>query len=436
MRGGVGHGITARAGFNSVHSIQGNGIVRKIAVIVLVSMLLAGVAVAGDSPQFRGPHRDGRFDETGLLKTWPEAGPKLLWCTKGLGRGYSSPSVANGKIYVPGMLDEKTAGIFVISLNGAIERKIPVGVETEDGQAPGPRSTPTIVGDKLYMTSGLGEVFCLDIPSGKKTWSVNILERFKAPNIMYTLAESLLVDGDRVICTPGGPDAGLAALNKNTGETIWTTKGFSDPASYCTPIIYKHNSRRLLLTETANYLVGVDVDTGQFLWQVEHKTLDGIHAVTPVYMDGLVYYTGGYKSGGGAVKLSDDGASVTPAWKDETLDCQHHGVVLHNGYLYGTTHQWGNQLVCMEMKTGKVMWTSKEVRQGVVEFADDMLYVYEGPTRGVVQLLKATHEGYQPAGQFTVTEGDGKHWAHPAIANGVLYVRHGDVLLAYDLKAS
>lgn len=409
--------------------------VRSILALVLAGIWFAGVAMAGDSPQFRGPHRDGRFDEQGLLKTWPAEGPPLLWVAKGLGKSYSSPSVVNGKIYVPGMIDETTAGIFVLALDGTIERKIPIGKETEDAQAPGPRSTPTVEGDRLYMLSGFGEAYCLDIPSGEKRWSVNILERFGGPNIMYTLAESLLVDGDRVICTPGGTDAGLAALEKDTGKTVWTSKGFSDPASYCAPIIYIHKGRRLLLTETANFLVGVDADSGSFLWSVDHHTLDGIHAVTPVYMDGLVYYTGGYKSGGGAVRLSDDGAHVDPAWKDETLDCQHHGVVLDNGYLYGTSHQLGNQMVCIEMATGKVMWTSKEVQQGVTEYADGMLYVYEGPTRGIVHLVKASPEACQPAGQFTVTEGNGKHWAHPAIANGVLYIRHGDALLAYDLRS-
>lgn len=406
----------------------------RVLISASVALVMAYTAWAGESPQFRGPRRDGCFDEQGLLKAWPENGPPLLWMTKGLGHGYASPSVVGGKIYVPGMIDEKTAGIFILNLDGVIERTIPVGIETEDGQAPGPRSTPTVVGDRLYMLSGLGEAYCLDIASGEKRWSVNILERFAGENIMYTLAESLLVDGDRVICTPGGPDAGLAALNKDTGETLWTTKGLSDPASYCTPIIYEHKGRRLLLTETANLMVGADADTGQLLWTVEHKTLDGIHAVTPVYMDGIVYYTGGYKASAGALRLSDDGASVEQAWTDTTLDCQHHGVVLVDGYLFGTSHQLGNELVCLEMKTGQVMWTSKEVRQGVTEYADGRLYIYEGPARGIVHLVEPRPDGFHSAGHFTVTEGTGKHWAHPAISNGVLYIRRGDTLLAYDIK--
>lgn len=407
----------------------------RVIIATLCLCAVFGSAVrAGESPQFRGPRRDGRFEEEGLLKTWPEEGPTRLWIATGLGNGYSSPSIAGDKIYVPGMVDETTAGIFILNLDGVIERTISVGPETEDTQAPGPRSTPTIDGDFLYMISGLGEVYCLHIPTGEKKWSVNILERFSGENIMYTLAESLLVDGDRVICTPGGPDAGLAALDKHTGETIWTTKGFSDPASYCAPIIYTHNGRRLLFTETANYLVCIDAEAGTFLWKMEHPTRDGIHAVTPVYMDGLVYYTGGYEAESGAVRLSEDGSSYEKAWQDNLLDCQHHGVVLHEGYLYGTSHMRGNHLVCIEMKTGKVMWKSKEVRQGVVVYADGMLYIYEGPSRGVVHLVKADPGAFQHAGKFRITEGNGRHWAHPAIANGVLYIRHGDALMAYDVR--
>lgn len=408
---------------------------KKYFVILFLLLAVAFSADAGESPQFRGPWRDGRFEESNLLTSWPEEGPPCLWTTHGLGHGYSSPVIAGGKIYIPGMIDEATAGIFVLNLSGEIERAIPVGIETEDTQAPGPRSTPTLDGDRLYMLSGLGELFCLNITSGEKIWSVNILERFKGPNIMYTLAESLLVDGDRVICTPGGADAGLAALDKYTGDTVWTTPGFTDEASYCAPIIYTHKGRRLLLTETANYLVCLDAENGSFLWKMEHPTRDGIHAVTPLYLDGLIYYTGGYEAESGAVRLSDDGSSYEKVWQDNLLDCQHHGVVLHEGYLYGTSHMRGNHLVCIEMKSGEIMWIAKDVKQGVVIYADNMLYIYEGPTRGIVHLVKADPTAFHHAGSFRITEGDGRHWAHPAIAGGILYIRHGDAVMAYDLRS-
>ena len=402
-----------------------------IAVIVLLA-ILAGAAYAGDSPQFRGPNRDGKFEEQGLLKAWPEGGPSVAFVTKGLGKGYASASIAKGKIYVPGMLDDQAGYVFVLNLDGAIERKISYGQETPEHEAPGPRSTPTVDGDRLYILSGLGVVCCLDLVKGEKMWEVNVLERFSGENSKWNLAESLLVDGDRVICTPGGKDAVLAALNKMSGETIWTTKGVVDQASYCSPTIISHNGRRILLTETGKRVVGVDAETGVLLWTHDHLTLYDIHGVTPVYGAGLVYFTGGYAAGGGALELSPDGASVKVKWQDVNLDCQHHGVVLVDGYLYGTSHKT-SELMCLEMATGKLMWRTKEVSQGVVVYADGMLYVYEGPKKGIVSLVKAVPTGFERTGQLTITEGADKHWAHPAIANGRLYVRHGDALIAYNL---
>jgi len=398
-------------------------------------VVLSGLAYGGDSPQFRGPNRDGKFDEQGLLKAWPENGPPVAWVAKGIGYGYSSVDVVKGKIYVPGTSSDENGYIFVLSLDGAIEQKFLYGPETGDKQAPGARSTPAIDGDRLYMLSGLGVVYCMNLADGQKLWEVNILERFGGQNNSWNLAESLLVDGDRVICTPGGPDAGVVALNKTNGDTVWATKGLSDQASYCAPAIIDHKGRRLLLTETARMVVGIDAATGALLWTHEHITDYDIHAVTPIYHDGLVYFSGGYGSGGGALQLSDDGASVTLKWADKNLDCQHHGVVLVDGYLYGTGHKNG-YLMCLEMATGKLMWTTKEVRQGVVVYADGMLYVYEGPKAGVVSLVKAVPTGFERTGSFKVTEGDKNHWAHPVVANGRLYIRHGDALIAYNVSGA
>jgi len=403
--------------------------------LLLAILCFTGLSARGaDSPQFRGPTRDGILPETGLLKEWPAGGPAVAWIASGLGAGYSSASVADGAIYVSGMLGEDVGNLFVLNTEGKLLRRIPYGKETLDKQAPGPRSTPTLDNGHLYLLSAPGVLNCIDPAKGEIVWQVNILERFGAENIQWHLAESLLIDGDRVICTPGGPDAGVAALNKMTGETVWATKGLSDMASYCSPAIVQHGGRRLLLTETAKLVVGIDADTGALLWTHDHPTDYDIHAVTPVYHDGLVYFTGGYGSGGGALELSPDGASVTVKWTDENLDCQHHGVVLVDGYLYGTGHKNG-KLMCLEMATGKLMWSTKEVRQGAVIYADGMLYVYEGPKRGVVSLVKATPTGFARTGSFKVTQGTGNHWAHPVIANGRLYIRHGEVLIAYNIAA-
>lgn len=405
---------------------------RRMIVSMLMLVLMACVCDAADSPQFRGLNRDGRFDEQGLLKAWPEGGPAVAWVAKGFGKGYSSVSVVNGKIYVTGMADDENAYVFVLNVDGAVERKIRYGKEIVTEETSGARSTPTLDGDRLYVMSELGVVCCLDLKRDTVVWELNVLEKFGGKNNEWSLAESVLIDGDRLICTPGGPDAGIVALNKMTGETIWTVKGLSDMAAYCSPCIVKHNGRRLILTETSKLVVGADADTGQLLWTHEHLTEWDVHAVTPLYSNGLIYYTAGYGSGGGALELSPDGSSVTVKWTDKTLDCQHHGVVLVDGYLFGTGHR-KQFLSCLDMATGKVMWSAKEIRQGAVVFADGMLYIYEGPKSGIVSLVKAVPTGFERTGQFTVTEGSGQHWAHPVISGGRLYVRHGDALVAYDL---
>ncbi len=401
-----------------------------------IASTLGGVARAADSPQFRGPNRTGVFEEKGLLNAWPEGGPAVSWTAKGLGRGYSSVAVAGGRVYTTGMREDQTGLIFVFDENtGAPEQAVPYGKESVEEQAPGSRATPTIDGNRLYLMSGLGVLYCFDTAKNETVWEANVLDRFGAKNITWQLAESVLIDGDRVICTPGGTEALVAALNKNTGETVWTAKLPDDRASYCTPIIANHNGHRILLTGTARNIIGVDPDSGKLLWSFAHKVPWDIHAVTPVYGAGLVYYTGGDGVGGGALELSPDGSSVTSKWTDTTLDCLHHGVVLVDGYLYGTGYKSGGKLVCLEMATGKVMWTSKEVREGMTVAADGMLYVYEGPKAGTVNLVKASPAGFERAGRFTVTEGANQHWAHPAIANGRLYIRHGDALVAYAVSA-
>ncbi len=401
--------------------------------IIVVLLALSASAAMADLTRFRGENGAGHFAGEGLMKSWPEGGPPLAWMADGLGQGYASPIQVGDTIHVPGMTDDQVGHIFMLSAEGAPLGRITYGPETLDGQAPGSRSTPTFDGNRLYILSGLGTVYCINLDTRETLWAVNILERFQSKNITWSLAESLWIDGDRVICTPGGPNGVVAALDKMTGETVWATTGLDDLASYCSPVIVNHGGRRLLLTETAKFVIGVDADSGQLLWKHEHITDYDIHAVTPVYDKGLVYFTGGYGSGGGLLELSEDGASVRLKWEDRKLDCQHHGVVLLDGYLYGTGHK-NAQLMCLEMATGKQVWSTREVRQGVVIYADGMLYLYEGPRAGVVSLVKATPEGFERTGRFTVTAGDGNHWAHPIIVNERLLLRRGNVLLAYTLK--
>lgn len=404
--------------------------------LALSVLVLAVCASAADSPQFRGPHRDGKFDEHGLAKSWPEGGPKQLWAAHGIGRGYSSPSIADGKIYVTGMREDQTGVLAILDRNGVLEMTVPYGPETVEKQAPGARSTPTVDGKRIYFLSGLGVLYCVDLDRRAVAWEVNILDRFGGKLPMWHISESVLIDENRVICTPGGTKGLIAALDKMTGETVWATTGFEDSASYCSPVIYRYGGRRILTTATAATIVAADADTGQLLWSFAHKGPYDIHGVTPILEGNLLYYVAGDGFGGGALQLSEDGSTVTEKWTDKTLDCLHHGVVLVEGYLYGAGYKGGGALVCLEMATGKVMWKTEEIREGITIYADGMLIVYEGPKSGVVSLVKAQPDNFERTGSFTVTAGgDDKHWAHPAISDGVLYIRHGDALVAYDLRA-
>jgi len=407
--------------------------VKKCLLITTTLAIVIMVTTAAESPRFRGPEGNGKFTATGLLKEWLADGPPIAWTAEGLGGGYSSASVADEKIYVTGMTPDQQGHLYILDLKGKLLGKITYGAETQDEQATGPRATPTIEGNRAYFVSGLGVAYAIDLEKGGILWQVNILEQFGGENITWTLAESLLLDGDKVICTPGGTKGVVVALNKMTGETIWAMTELQDKASYCAPGIITHNGQRILVTMTAGNVLGMEPGTGKLLWSHPHKTEYDIHAVTPVYGNGLLYYTSGYGSGGGALELSEDGSTVTQKWTDKTLDCQHHGVVLLDGYIYGVAHK-SRDLVCLELATGKVMWTSRDVTQGNTVYADGMLYIYEGPKMGRISLVKPSPEGLDLKGQFKVKAGTDKHWAHPTIAHGMLLIRHGDALIAYNIK--
>jgi outer membrane protein assembly factor BamB len=408
--------------------------VKFTAWAVVALSLFTFAAQAADSPQFRGPDRDGIFPEKGLMQAWPEGGPALAWKAEGIGAGYASVSVVGDTLFATGMLPDEQGYLFALDTNGAIKWKVPYGPETLDKQAPGARSAPTVDGDRVYIISGKGVVVCMAVADGKILWQRDAFTEFKGQDIAWAIAESPCIDGDLVFSTPGGPDASVVALNKMDGTPVWTSKGLSEAHSYCSPDVFDFGGKRVLVTMTAKSVVGIDVKTGAVLWTHPHETDYDIHAVTPVLQGNMLYYTAGYGSGGGMLEVAPDGSAITPKWTDKTLDSQHHGVVLVDGYIYGAGHN-GKQLVCLELATGKVMWTAPEISQAVTVYADGMLYTYEGPRKGIMSLVKCTPNGYERTGSFVVAKGRDKHWTHPTIANGRLYVRYDGALYAYDIKA-
>ncbi len=399
-----------------------------------IALVLTAMAYAGDCPRFRGPAGDGRFPETGLLKQWPEGGPKLAWMVQGLGQGYSSATVVNGTVYVTGMDDQKQGHLFAYALDGLPKWKTLYGPELEKrGPAvAGTRGTPTIDGDRVFLMTGFAKLIVFDAANGKMLKTIDLVERFGPEQARFGFAESVLVDGQKVICTPGGPDASLVALDKSTGEVLWQTRGLSQPTGYCSARIVRDGGGRLILTMLANSAVAVNPDTGQVVWQHEYPHRAGVQPNPPLYADGMVYVSSGMGTGGAMLSLAQSNPTAEPKWADKTLDCQMHGTVLIDGYIYGTAQSANKGLVCLEWKTGKVMWNAPAVGMGVVVAADGMLYVYA--QNGTMYLIKPNPAAFEPVSQFP-SPGPNEHWAHPTIANGRLYLRHGDALMAYDIGA-
>ena len=402
-------------------------------LLLLGVVALCGVTARGaDWPQFRGLNRDGHSPETGLLKKWPEAGLTPLWTADGLGRGYASVTVANGKLYTTGMAQDTDEGfLFAFDLNGAPLWKKSYGPDW-NAMYPGARACPTVDGDRLYLLSGAGRIVCFDAGSGATRWTRDLAKDFGGVAPMCGFVEGLFIDGPRVICAPGGPEVTFAALDKMTGKTVWTSKGFNDQNAYCSPILVERGGRQLI-TITAQFVAGFDPKSGEVIWNRPFDTGADKpnHSNSPVYADGRFYATSGHFKGGHMFELSADGKKADEKWADETLNTNHGGVVLVDGYIYGTNAK--GHWVCLELATGKVMYDGEGVGPAALIYAEGMFYCYS--EKGVLALVPAKPGECHPAGQFKVTQGDGQHWAHPTISNGRLYVRHGKVMMAYDIKA-
>ncbi len=410
---------------------------RKSAVgsVLVLVIGLAMAAQAADCPRFRGPAGDGQFFETGLLKQWPQGGPKLAWTAQGLGKGYSSAAVVGGTIYVTGMDDQKQGILFAFNLDGSPKWKTPYGPELEKKgpSAAGTRATPTVDGDRVYLLTGFAKLVTFDAAKGQVLKTIDLVEQFKPKQAQFGFADSVLVDGRKLICTPGGPDASVVALDKNTGETLWQTKGLSQTTGYCSARIIRQGDRRLVLTMLGAGVVAVDDETGEVVWQHEYPHRAGVQPNPPLYADRMVFVSSGMGTGGAMFSLAENAPTAAPVWAEKTLDCQMQGTVLIDGCIYGTAQSGNKGLVCLDWKTGKTLWNAPETGMAVVTAASGMLYVYG--TDGVMRLVKASPTAYEPAGQFSVSGGTDDHWAHPTIANGRLYVRHGDALMAYDIGA-
>ena len=400
--------------------------------LIAVIMLYIGSTLRANC-QWRGPNRDGKYPDMNLLKQWPDGGPKMMWSFEGLGAGHGNVGVGYDNLFICGMIDS-VGYLFSFDMEGRLLWKKPYGMEWYLNYT-GVRSTPLVINELVYFESGQGVVYCFDGSNGDLVWSVDILKKFKAKNIKWGMAESLLADGQKIYCTPGGKEHNVVALDRLTGSTIWTSKGNQQAAAYCSPILVNHKGTKLLITMTSESIIGLDADSGESYWSIEQRQGNYIHANTPIYHDGKVLCSSSSDrqsdhDGTVLLQLSADGKKAEVIWRNTDITNLMGGVILHDGYIYGSKYR-SSQWYCLDWETGEVLYIADPFRNGVIIFADGLFYCYsEG---GDMALVTANKNEFTVMSKFQIPLGDMQHWAHPVIDQGRLYIRHGHALMVYDI---
>lgn len=410
-------------------------------VLAFQFLILLCLVSSAQIYQFRGPNRDGKYPESGLLKEWPEAGPELLLEYNGIGEGYSSV-ISNGKyIYATGMIDTLDY-MTCIDFNGNKKWQVAYG-ESWKQSFPKTRSTPTVEENRVYIISGIGELVCLDAETGKTNWKVNVDKDYKAEWHVWGVSESPLIIDDKVICTPGGSITTVVAFDKMTGKEIWKTPSTNGQRSYISPIIYNHVGKDYILAATASDLFLVDPVDGQIKmtynyfdsskWRWQPKGMIWVNS--PVVKDDMLFLSLGYDYPAKMLKFNADFTGFEEVYTNTLLDNHHHGLIEVDGNLYGSNWLSNNDgnWVCIDWNTGETKYDVKWNSKGNVVYADGMLYAYD-EKNGNVGLLKPDPSGFNVVSSFKIEKGGGEHWSNPYIFNGKMFLRHGDVLMVYNLK--
>ncbi len=381
--------------------------------------------------QWHGAKRDNHSPDTGLLKQWPQGGPALAWKATGLGGGFSAVSFAVGKNFTMG---DQADGSAILALDLATGKQLwaaPVGKPGGGGGYPGPRATPATDGTLVVSLGQYGDLVCVQAATGKEVWRKNLEKDFGGKMMSgWGYSESPLLDGNVVAVTPGGPKGTVLALNKTTGAPLWQSKDLTDSAAYTSLVPVEIGKIRQYLVFTDASVAGIAAANGQVVWKAARPGKTAV-VPDPVYHDGVVFVSSGYGVGHNGFRLTAGGAQEAYAGKE--LENHHGGVVLVGEHLYGLTNK--NQLVCMEMKTGKVAWQDKSVGKGSITYADGHLVVRSEKGAGTIALVEATPTGYKETGRFDQPDRSDKNsWPHPVVFGGKLYLRDQDVLLCYDVK--
>lgn len=387
--------------------------------------------------QWRGENRLGIFPEENLLKDWPENGPEEIWFLDGIGSGYGSPTITDSEIFITGAIDS-TATLFCISFDGKINWQVPFGKEWVVSW-PGSRSAPTIVDDMIYVGSGMGNLFCLKRENGEVIWSKEFSADFDGVYPRFGHSEAPLIDGDKILWTPGGKEHNVVALNRFTGELIWSNKGHSERSGYNPGTLIELPARNIFVTFSAYNMMAFDTETGELLWtHAQNNTpleerkpgIGDTHSNCVVYEDGYIYYAAGDGNGGVKLQLLEDGMGIKEVWRNKGFDSYMGAIVKIDNYLYGsgTTKK---QLKSIDAQTGELT-DSLKLGWGAIIAADDMLYYYN--QGGKLSLVKYENGNMEQASEFKIIRGTKEHFSHSVINDGVLYQRRGNTLMAFDIR--
>jgi outer membrane protein assembly factor BamB len=408
--------------------------------LLLWSVLLFSSCAAQDKNsiyEFRGAGRTGIYQEVNLLKTWPAEGPKEIMVVENIGNGFVSPVFTSDGFFISGEIDSMCV-LFSFNLNGEKQWQTTLGKEWM-GQYPGSRCTPTIVGDLVYAGTGMGNLYCLNRKNGKIIWSKELDRDFNGAIPMFGYSEAPLIDGDKVFWTPGGKIYNVVALNRFNGKLIWSHKGFGEASAYNPGKLITLPEINILVTFSMYHMMGFDTKTGQLLWSHEQTSYPvekrgpgygDTHSNAVIYENGVIWYVEGDGNCAVRLNLSPDGSKITEAWRNKGFDSYMGGVVKSGDYLYcGAVAK--PQLVSLDATTGQLV-DSLKTASGAIIMADKMLYYYN--QKGELMLLSFNNGKMQMVSSFRVKKGTLQHFSHPVINNGILWQRHGKVLLAYDIK--
>ncbi|MCP4551954.1 MAG: PQQ-binding-like beta-propeller repeat protein [Bacteroidetes bacterium] len=414
---------------------------KKLILLLVSIFFISLISIAQVIDEFRGVGRTGTYNETGLLKEWPAEGPEMLWSIEELPIGHSSLSAAYNMLYFTGRRD-------TIAVLTALDMKGQIKWQTDFGRAwnasyPNSRSTPTIENERLYVSSGYGDLACLNAINGELIWQVPAMDKFEGTYGKWGISESLLMLDNKIFFTTGGKKTTMVALDKTTGETFWMSETLKDNPSYASPILIENEENKIIVNVTESHVIGVNPSNGEIFWKFSFGAFAGlpylanINCNMPVYCDeGKLFITSGYNHKNIMLQLTKDLKNVFFIRSGDVLDVHHGGIVKVGDYIYGSN--WENNAmgrwVCLDWDSGEVMYETEWINKGSIIYNDGLLYCYEEKF-GNLAIVKATPEEFNVVSSFKIPLGSrGPYWTHPVIKDGILYIRHGDALMAYNIK--